>query len=1280
MHHISKIICNFAAEWLRKCSRSANATPHSDLGQRIASELAWPSLNRSRANENAAKTLCHALSEQSEIESLIIISIIMKKETIMRFISVPTAKGLCGARRVAMMLLMTMLTSLGAWAAIPTKNFPTASGGSGTLEDPYKISSTSDLNQLAEDVNNGITYQDVYFKLTQNITYSTSGLSEENSNFTPIGGRPGGGDYKLFSGHFDGDGKTISGIRIYRSGHSAADNYLGLFGIVEGTEGNLAEVKGVTLKNTRITGYQYCGGIVGSSIYAQITDCHVSDDVKIHSIDGYYVNSSTAMFHGGIVGSNAHHSEISGCTSEVTISKADAVTNFTCNGAIAGTNGGTIKDCLALPKAKITGNSYVGAIVGSNEEGILTSNAYTRFGVFGVGALNSQWGSDQEGAQFGKLTIKNRPSDWSGSASRSYTGGLSVYDKGIQYGTVSYSYEFNCYYTFTTMTDCWGITSGNDGSADHPYIITTTTGLDVLADQVAKNTNGYDQKYFELGKDITYSYTYAWDDTRNDNADQNNYTPIGIEIDPATFYSFSGYFDGKGHTVSGIRIYGKTGGHLNYCQGLFGRTYYDVKNVTLADARITGYEYVGGIVGESLGDITNCHVASNVAIRCSNSSYAHGGIVGEAFTNYGITISGCTSAASSSDNNYGGIAGKIQSKVTVKDCLFLGTSLTGSSYVGAIAGNNDGGTLTNNYHTASGVGGVNGADTDGAKFALGLSSVPSSYDIGAEGTTYGESTYTGITAYANGLKYNSKYYLPITPVVFSLADNDDNSTALSNNDGKAANVTLDGRTLYSDGDWNTLTLPFSLTAEEIAASPLADFTIKTLDGTLSSLDGEGKLTLTFEDASTIEAGKPYIVKSKADLVIKNKDDWDDFADAVTGGNTYEGKVVMLASNFDNSTNPVTTMAGFYSWVSSTATSKPFKGTFDGNGRTLTVNITSDEQYTAPFRSANGATIKNLTIAGNISVSKGLVGGMFAFAAGNNVISNCRISATITSSVNGDGTVGGFVSNIQGGNTSIENCLFDGSFVGTNTYRWSGFVGWVESRANNSHTGTAGSLSVKYSLFAPTTVSIKSHNDNKTVYRGPSFTQTLTKCYYKTALENSSSHQGIDASGMNNETLVDNDHLGSGWEISGGNVVPAMNNNIVNPVFESVIIDNTENPVNFAGGSFVGNYNPFAITDANRKSIVLLAAGNKLGYAKTDRTLNSFRAYFDIPSVAGAPAINSYELNFGDDDENTTGIIEVNTNNTNLTNKAEGVFDLQGRKVANPSKGLYIVNGRKVIIK
>ena len=44
----------------------------------------------------------------------------------------------------------------------------------------------------------------------------------------------------------------------------------------------------------------------------------------------------------------------------------------------------------------------------------------------------------------------------------------------------------------------------------------------------------------------------------------------------------------------------------------------------------------------------------------------------------------------------------------------------------------------------------------------------------------------------------------------------------------------------------------------------------------------------------------------------------------------------------------------------------------------------------------------------------------------------------------------------------------------------------------------------------------------------------------------------------------------------------------------------------------------------------------------------------------------------------TGVNEIT--NTNLTNNTNGIFDLQGRKVAHPTKGLYIVNGKKVVIK
>ena len=76
---------------------------------------------------------------------------------------------------------------------------------------------------------------------------------------------------------------------------------------------------------------------------------------------------------------------------------------------------------------------------------------------------------------------------------------------------------------------------------------------------------------------------------------------------------------------------------------------------------------------------------------------------------------------------------------------------------------------------------------------------------------------------------------------------------------------------------------------------------------------------------------------------------------------------------------------------------------------------------------------------------------------------------------------------------------------------------------------------------------------------------------------------------------------------------------------------------------------------------------------TAGTLAAGKAYLNISVGAGARAL---EMNF--DDNETTGLSEVT--NTNLTNNTNEVFDLQGRKVAQPTKGLYIVNGKKVIIK
>jgi len=89
-----------------------------------------------------------------------------------------------------------------------------------------------------------------------------------------------------------------------------------------------------------------------------------------------------------------------------------------------------------------------------------------------------------------------------------------------------------------------------------------------------------------------------------------------------------------------------------------------------------------------------------------------------------------------------------------------------------------------------------------------------------------------------------------------------NIDIIDENLNKTAEVTLTDRTLTKNGDWNTLCLPFSLSAEQIAASELAGATIKELDNSDSgtNLDDEGLLTLKFNNATSITAGKPYLIK------------------------------------------------------------------------------------------------------------------------------------------------------------------------------------------------------------------------------------------------------------------------------------------------------------------------------------------------------------------------------------------------------------------------------------
>lgn len=104
----------------------------------------------------------------------------------------------------------------------------------------------------------------------------------------------------------------------------------------------------------------------------------------------------------------------------------------------------------------------------------------------------------------------------------------------------------------------------------------------------------------------------------------------------------------------------------------------------------------------------------------------------------------------------------------------------------------------------------------------------------------------------------------------------------------------------------------------------------------------------------------------------------------------------------------------------------------------------------------------------------------------------------------------------------------------------------------------------------------------------------------------------------------------------------------------------------------------AVTDGSNTNYVLALADKDdtskgvLFLKAADTTVGAGKAYLQIPT-ASAPA-PQLMLSFGD--VIATGINMVQGDGF----KVNGYYDLQGRKVMNPKKGLYIVNGKKVVIK
>lgn len=256
------------------------------------------------------------------------------------------------------------------------------------------------------------------------------------------------------------------------------------------------------------------------------------------------------------------------------------------------------------------------------------------------------------------------------------------------------------------------------------------------------------------------------------------------------------------------------------------------------------------------------------------------------------------------------------------------------------------------------------------------------------------------------------------------------------------------------------------------------------------------------------AADPYLIGSDAD--------WETFVSYINDkGGQYRYSYYKLTADIK-----VTSMVG------KNDDTNAFKGIFDGNGHTMTLNLTTDgsSNFFAPFRYVGGSTFKRLHIAGKITSNSYYVASLVGHHRWSTLnIYNCWSSVDIVCTKKTDNSFNaGFVGYSYDSNININNCRFDGSLQGADADGCSGFVG---QRISNSS-----SMKISNCLFAPTQLTVATDNSYTFAYKS----DVNTNNYYTTPL---GKEQGTAIGTMADSELLNS--LGKGWEKRGDKIVPVF---------------------------------------------------------------------------------------------------------------------------------------------
>ena len=521
--------------------------------------------------------------------------------------------------------------------------------------------------------------------------------------------------------------------------------------------------------------------------------------------------------------------------------------------------------------------------------------------------------------------------------------------------------------------------------------------------------------------------------------------------------AFRGTFDGQGHTISNIYMDGTV--DYDY-YGFFGALGYTgtVRNLTL-QGEITGDTYVGGLIGYNvapLGMVSNTTKATiedvhvDMTLRGEDAATV-GGLVG--YLDFRLSVSQCTVDGSISTSGtdayaggfFGDTSGAERSNQSLTDSYITAKlSATDGATGGYFVGNGTRVSPTRCfYYNAESMGyfPIGSAPTTSSQTSFYLAEAED------DNSTNGAIRYMARTAasFADGTvlyslttgqaaadicwKQGTSY-----PVFLeegeeaTMLNRFDLSQAIASEKGLVTiNPAAAGEyTVVDDGNkaYHVITksgteLPLTVTlpAEGAIIQWLPEGVVQQKEDGSYYVPLSQDYDLSYYFVTTaVEGDTSWYDEETAEFTLTDEADLRGFASLVNAGNDFSGKTVLLGNSIALTSDI---------WTPIGNNGNRFAGTFDGQGHTISgVKMPLYFQYMGFFGYLNNATVKNLTVAGELSILGNNNGGIAAYA-NNSTLENLHNQVVMNDPPVGGNSVsstGGVVGYASG--SSITNCTND----------------------------------------------------------------------------------------------------------------------------------------------------------------------------------------------------------------------------------------------------------------